>query len=111
MFITIVLILLTGIVYFWFDSLKTRETAEQAARRVCANIQVQFLDHSVSLKHIKPVRQTSGRLTLKRLYEFEFSADGANRQQGRVLMIGNNPVSLQADHDQGTTIEQESDET
>lgn len=104
--IFIVLLLIAGAVLFWYQSLKAREQAEQAAKHLCHKLAVQFLDHSVALSSLKPTRLSNGRIALKRIYNFEFSQQGAERSQGRIVMTGHSINNIQVDHDEGTTIEQ-----
>ena len=42
-----------GLAWFWWDGLKKRERAVGAARRVCAQAGVQFLDDSVALRRLR----------------------------------------------------------
>lgn len=40
----------------WWDGLKTRELAIQAARRICQHAGVQPLDETVNLRRLRPRR-------------------------------------------------------
>ena len=103
----IFLIFIIGcIVVFWFYNLKAREKAEAAAKRLCHQLNVQFLDHSVSINKLTLLRLPSGRLTFQRFYQFEFSENGIQRNTGRVHMVGQRIKNIQADHQEGTTIEE-----
>jgi len=85
----VLLILLGLLVWLWQNSLLTRETAVGAARDTCRQQQLQLLDGSVALQHIKPARLANGRLSLRRTFLFSYSEDGLERRTGFVIMSGN----------------------
>lgn len=91
--------------WFWQDSLRSRERAIRAAAQVCKEMGAQLLDQTVSLESIKPARNKRGRLTLKRIYGFDFSVAGYERRRGRALMAGQTLEQVQIDETEGTTIE------
>lgn len=101
----IVLLILAVLMYFWLDSMKSRENAVRAAHIACQEISVQLLDQTVSLSAIKPIRNRQGRLVFRRVYAFEFSVDGSERRQGRAIMHGKWLKQVQLDDDQGMIIE------
>lgn len=72
----------------WWDGLKTRELAIQAARRVCQQAGVQLLDETVSLRRLRLRRDDRQQLRLYREYAFEYSDTGDNRLPGRVYLLG-----------------------
>ncbi|NQZ31035.1 MAG: DUF3301 domain-containing protein [Oceanospirillaceae bacterium] len=76
------------IVYYWVSAQKIRELALKAAREECLKLDLQLLDGSVSLKKLKLKRADSGHLALLRVYNFEFSATGAERYSGNITMFG-----------------------
>ncbi len=86
------ILLLAGIAWLWFDSLKAREAAVHAAREICAAEGLQLLDDTVAISGLKPVRDEGGRLTLQRAYHFEYSDTGDNRLKGSVVMQGHRMV-------------------
>lgn len=88
------ILLLGAIAWLWLDSLKAREAAVQAAREVCAAEGLMFLDDTVAIASLKPVRNDEGQLTLQRAYDFEFSDTGDNRLKGSVVMRGHRVVLL-----------------
>ena len=85
---------LAAIAWFWFDSLKAREAAVRAAREVCAAEGLMFLDDTVAIASLKPVRNDEGQVTLQRAYDFEFSDTGNYRLKGSVVMRGHRVVLL-----------------
>lgn len=87
-------VILGSLFWLWFESTRVREIAVERARSQCRVNDVQFLDDTVSLGKIKPVRDDDGRLALKRTYNFEYSDTGNNRQPGSVIMLGRVVQSL-----------------
>lgn len=106
----IVLLILAALVYFWLDSMKSRERAIQAAHIACREIDVQLLDQTVSLQSIKPARNRRGNFTFKRIYGFDFSIDGNERRQGRAIMVGQALKQVQLDDDRGVVIDPKNEE-
>ena len=88
------ILLLAGLAWLWLDSLKAREAAVRSARAICAAEGLLLLDDTVSISHLKPVRNDAGRLTLQRAYDFEFSDTGNNRLRGSLVMHGHHLVLL-----------------
>ena len=85
---------LAAIAWFWLDSLKAREAAVRAAREVCAAEGVQFLDDTVAIASLKPMRDDDGQLTLQRAYNFEYSDTGNNRLKGSIVPLGHRVIVL-----------------
>ncbi|MBL8251655.1 MAG: DUF3301 domain-containing protein [Candidatus Competibacter sp.] len=82
-------LLFSGIgLWFWRDSLGAREQARAASARACRQSGVQLLDDTVALERLWWRRDRDGRLRLERLYVFEFTDTGHNRQVGSVLLVG-----------------------
>lgn len=81
-------LILGGGVWFWMDSLKTREIALLAAGAACARYRFQFLDETVITERLRIARDSNGRFCLRRVYQFEFSDTGNNRRPGSVVMLG-----------------------
>lgn len=88
------LILLCLLGWFWLDSIKVRELGIQAARSACRREGVQFLDETVSISALRLARDADGRLRLRRVYDFEFSASGDDRQRGSVMLLGSEVTML-----------------
>jgi len=101
----IVLLILAAIIFFWVDSMKSRERAIVAAHRACNEIDVQLLDQTVFLQSLKLARNSHGRLSFQRIYAFEFSVDGLERRNGRAVMEGQRLRQIQLDDDRGVVIE------
>lgn len=81
------LLILSLIGIFWFDSLKARERAIQLCRSACQQQQVQLLDQTVVLTKLRFHYGAQG-LRLRREYQFEYSEEGIDRQDGRLILFG-----------------------
>jgi len=88
------ILVLAALAWLWLDSLKAREAAVRAAREVCAAEGLMFLDDTVAIASLKPVRNDEGQVTLQRAYDFEYSDTGDNRLKGCVVMQGHRVVLL-----------------
>jgi hypothetical protein len=100
----LVIILLACLAWFWFDSVRAKESATRAASIACKDIQAQLLDQTVALKKLRVVRDKAGRMQLQRNYNFELSMDREARSFGRVILLAKEVSSVQLDHADGTTI-------
>ena len=85
-------LLLGGLVWFWFDSLKAREAGIDAARRACLREAVQFLDETVVGHGLRLARDERGPVVLRRAFEFEYSVSGDDRHTGSVVLEGREVV-------------------
>ena len=88
------ILVIAAIAWLWLDSLKAREAAVRAARELCYAEGVQFLDDTVAIAALKPVRDADGSLTLQRAYNFEYSDTGNNRIKGDVVLRGHRVIVL-----------------
>jgi hypothetical protein len=78
-----------------WDSLKVRERANAAMHAACAAEGLLFLDDTVALESVRPVRNDEGRLTLRRVYGFEYSDTGHNRRRGSIALVAATVVELE----------------
>lgn len=90
----VALVVLGLAAWLWLDSLRAREAGVQAARGACRREGVQLLDDTVSIRSLRFGRDEDGRLRLQRVYDFEFSDSGDDRQQGSVMLLGREVVML-----------------
>jgi hypothetical protein len=81
--------------WFWYDSMRARERAVRAGRGACEREGLQFLDDTVLCTRTRPTRDTEGRVTLRRVYTFEFSDDGRRRRAGSIVVVGARLESLE----------------
>lgn len=83
---------LGALAWLWYISFGSRETAMKAARFACESENLQLLDDTVAIASLKPTRNDDGRMTLRRVYKFEFSDTGNNRRNGSVVLLGDRVV-------------------
>ena len=89
--------LLIASLWYWWDTLCTKEIARLAGLNACQQASVQFLDDTVERKKAWLRRDRIGSIQLCRLYFFEFSSDGAERYQGRITMLGHKVREVEMD--------------
>ena len=80
--------------WFVWDSLKAREAANAAMRRACETQGLLFLNDTVALRSVWPVRNDEGHLRLRRVYDFEYSDTGHDRRKGSITMVADAVSSL-----------------
>lgn len=92
------ILLLLGLLWFWWDSRGVAERAIKAAQRSCNQHGVTFLNDTVGCKKIRLKRNRQGRVQLQRFYFFEFASDMQQQYAGEVIMLGHqvNKVNLDA---------------
>lgn len=96
--ITVILISVPVLGYLtWLSITRARESAVAAARRVCRDCGVQFLDQTVALQQSRLVRAATGSLAWRRLYQFEFSEEGVERCPGQVTVVGGRAMEVVLD--------------
>jgi Protein of unknown function (DUF3301) len=88
------LLLLVAVLWFWFDSQRALEIARNTGRRVCGELNVQFLDDSVAGISLSLVRDKTGRRVFRRTYRFEFSETGNTRLEGQLVLLGSRLESV-----------------
>src|ERR1035437_3368631 len=86
--------LLGAVAWFWYDSLKASEVGIVFARRACKAEDLQFLDESVTIESVWPVRDVNRQFRLRRVYGFEYSDTGNNRRKGSVTLVGYEVVAV-----------------
>jgi len=72
----------------WHATLRAREYANRIAAETCRKLNVQFLDGTVAFTRMRPDRDVTGRLALRRSYVFDYTEDGLTRRQGFVILRG-----------------------
>lgn len=91
---TLGLLLVVAASWFVWDSLKAREAANAAMRLACKTEGLLFLDDTVGLASIWPVRNDDGHVRLRRVYGFEYSDTGHDRRKGTLTMVGHRVAVL-----------------
>lgn len=85
---------LCAFAWFWVNTVRAREIGVAAARQSCAREGVQLLDDTVSFRLLRLARDGQGHVTLKRIYDFEYSGSGNDRHRGSVMLLGTDVVML-----------------
>ena len=93
-------------VWYWQDSLRSRELTLKYCRRICEEHNVQFLDQSVHVAKFRLGRAASQKLCIRRFYAFEFSVGGADRHNGVAVVADGKLEYLSLLHPDGEIIEQ-----
>jgi len=88
------LVVIGLLVWFWLESLKSRDIAIQVARTSCRQQELQLLDGTVTLQTIRPCYRNRDDYGLKRTYTFDYSGDGISRQTGCVVLYNSQVVSI-----------------
>jgi hypothetical protein len=88
------LILLALLLIFWQGHMSAREAATRAAMNLCQQQGYQFLDGSVALSGTGLVRSRVSLLSVRRVFQFTYSPEGATRHTGFVIMIGRQVDSI-----------------
>ena len=101
----VIFVIFGTLIWFWQDSLRARERAVLAAAQACQRIGAQLLDQTVALQSLRPARTSSGRLNLRRIYNFEFSLAGYERREGRAFILGQRLEQIQLDQADGLVID------
>ncbi len=81
--------------WYWLDSVSARDVALAAAVRACRQADVQLLDHSVARSRIRLLRNREGRISICRVYSFEFATDGEHRYRGMLALLGRHVEEVQ----------------
>jgi hypothetical protein len=94
------LLVLGALILWWSSATRAREFAQSYARRFCEQQDWQLLDQTVALSFMRPSRQ-SGSWQWRRLYRFEFSANGGDRRHGDLVMLGHRLARLRGELENG----------
>ncbi len=104
MSILLTLLFIILLVWFWADSMRAREQLLLICRRACEQVGAQLLDETVSVTRLWPGRTPSGRLRLRRYYNFEITLNGADRRPCSAVLLGQRVEYLSLDLPEGPTI-------
>ena len=75
-----------------------------ASAIACKEINAQLLDQTASLKKLSVSRNSNGRMTFQRIYNFDYSNDRETRSKGQVTINGQVVTQVILDDDTGVTI-------
>ncbi len=102
----ILLAVLFAVILLWMDGARAREVATAVCLEACRRNQVQLLEGTVFLKRFAP-RWSNQGLKFRRMFQFDYSSDGADRLTGNVILLGMQLEAVYIDTPGGTTIEGE----
>ena len=94
-------------VWYWQDTLRSREFTLKRCRRLCEEHDVQFLDQSVHVARVRIAKTARHNFFLRRFYAFEFSIGGADRHNGVAVVSRDKIEYLSLLHPEGEIIEGE----
>lgn len=80
--------LICGLGWLWYESVRAREIGMHAVRAFCAREGLQLLDDTVVCRRLTPARADDGRLSVRRVFEFEYSGSGYDRRSGAFALLG-----------------------
>lgn len=82
------ILFVVAIVFLLIHLSSVKDLAMQAAKKHCHEMEVQFLDGTVSPAGFGLTRNHRGTLTLIQKYRFEFTVTGGERYVGRTEFAG-----------------------
>lgn len=82
----LVTLILAG--WFWLDSVTVREVAIATGRDLAERCNLQLLDETVACGKLRLGRNSRGHVQLLRTYDFEVSANGVDRLQCNLVLLG-----------------------
>jgi len=90
------ILLILGVIWYWWDTQQCNEIALFVCQKKCANANLQLLDATVFRQRTWLRRGPAGRLQICRLYSFEYSnnlgSDFGQREHGYIVLIGKQVV-------------------
>lgn len=92
------------LVWLWSSGTRTKIQATGYCQSACKEMGVQFLDQTVVLNKFGLGRGADGWPNWQRVYEFDFTLDGAVRHKGQVAVTGTKVSALHLDHPDGAII-------
>jgi hypothetical protein len=84
----ILLIVLVLLGWFWFDSMDKRERAILLGRELANRFNLQLLDETVTCNKLRLARNARGHMQILRTYGFDVSANGADRMNCYLNLLG-----------------------
>ena len=88
------LVIIGMIGWFWQNTLRAKEVAYVACRRLCQAYGYQLLDDTITFERLRFARDHYGRVSLARHYTFRFSLDGTDCHKGIIYTVGTQVKTL-----------------
>ena len=90
----VALLLFVSVGWLVWDTLRAREQANAEMRAACEARGFLFLDDTVAMRSLRPVRDADGRVKLRRVYDFQYSDTGHNRLNGSITLVASRVAAL-----------------
>lgn len=90
----LLLIALCALGWYVLNSLHALEVARKAGKKVCDELDLQFLDDTVASTQLSLARNHAGRRVFRRSYRFEFTETGNSRREGELILLGDKLESV-----------------
>ena len=74
--------------WFWLDTLTARDKAVVLGQELAEKFNLQLLDETVACTKLRLARNLRGHVQMMRTYEFEVSANGVDRMQCNLILLG-----------------------
>jgi hypothetical protein len=87
--------LLLAACYYAWHAHGMKEIALRATRKYCSEMDIGLLDDTVVLRGFWWKRDGAGRLRMWRSFLFEFTATGAERYRGKIVLLGNQVQNIE----------------
>jgi hypothetical protein len=81
--------------YYWITAIKVKEATLRAVEAHCSQAGVQLLDGTIFLRRLWVARDRRGQLQLTRVFQFEFTATGDDRNLGWARLLGRRIESIE----------------
>lgn len=85
----ILLAIIIALAWFWLDSMAKRERAVLLGAELANRYNLQLLDETVACTKLWLSRNSRGHVQFLRTYEFDVSANGADRLNCQLDLLGN----------------------
>lgn len=85
--LTLLLPVILGAVYWWRAS-EQKRVAVAGAREYCRERNLQLLDETLVFKRLRLDRDQRNKRRLLRIYEFDYSMAGQDRDSGEIILKG-----------------------
>ena len=93
---TLAALLIVGmLLWLWVEARRNHELASRIVRRALRDSGAQLLDDTVALQSMGLARTSSGRMAIRRSYQFEVSFDRVTREYGTLTLLRNSEQVLQ----------------
>jgi Protein of unknown function (DUF3301) len=88
------LLLFAALAWYFFNSMRAHEAARRIGKKLCNELDLQFLDDTVASVKVRLARDNSGRRVFRRTYRFEFSETGNTRLEGHLILLDDKLESI-----------------